>query len=254
MSLHSYVIPNTNGAVFRSNLNNTLAAIVSNNSSTTVPTITYAYMLWADTDDNILKQRNGGNTAWINILDLATGRVYLAASASTAATATTATALTAGSKTIAGNLTVGTSTSSNIYMADSDHGDRIIHCNSNRIGFLNQAGSWGAYCDDTSNWVAAGNVTAYSDARIKENVEVIPDALSKVKQLSGYTYTRNDLEDKTKRHTGVIAQEVLKVLPEAVQLGKTEEDTMSVAYGNMMGLMIEAIKELEAKVAILENK
>jgi hypothetical protein len=113
-------------------------------------------------------------------------------------------------------------------------------------GTLNIAASGGLVC--------SGDVTAFSDARIKDNVEVIPDALSKVKQLNGYTFTRNDSEDTTKRYTGVIAQEVLTVLPEAVVLGETSEDTMSVAYGNMMGLMIEAIKELEAKVEALENK
>ena len=106
----------------------------------------------------------------------------------------------------------------------------------------------------TMNIIASGNVTAYSDARIKSNIEVIPNALDKVKQLSGYTYTRTDIEDKSEKHTGVIAQEVLKVLPEAVHLGSTEEDTMSVAYGNMVGLLIEAIKELNDKVNSLETE
>ena len=78
--------------------------------------------------------------------------------------------------------------------------------------------------------------------------------LHKVGQLSGYTFTRTDVEDKEERYTGVIAQEVLKVLPEAVQHGATEEDTMSVAYGNMVGLMIEAIKELKSEVDDLKTQ
>ena len=45
-------------------------------------------------------------------------------------------------------------------MADSDEGTRRIHCNSNNIGFLTQAGSWGSYCDDAGNWIAAGDVHA----------------------------------------------------------------------------------------------
>jgi len=98
------------------------------------------------------------------------------------------------------------------------------------------------------NILASGNITAYSDIRLKEDLKLIPNALSKVKQLNGYTYKRNDLDDKEARHTGVIAQEVLEVLPEAVQLGATSEDTMSVAYGNMVGLLIESIKELELQV------
>jgi uncharacterized protein YfkK (UPF0435 family) len=48
----------------------------------------------------------------------------------------------------------GAGTSSSIFMQDSDEGQREIHCNSNRIGFLTQAGSWGAYCDDAGNWFA----------------------------------------------------------------------------------------------------
>jgi hypothetical protein len=61
-----------------------------------------------------------------------------------------------GSVTVGGYLTVtGAGTSSSIYMSDSDEGQREIHCNSNRIGFLTQAGSWGAYCDDSGNWAAA---------------------------------------------------------------------------------------------------
>lgn len=105
----------------------------------------------------------------------------------------------------------------------------------------------------TGDVVASGNVTAYSDLRIKDNLEVIPDALSKVEQLNGYTYTRTDSEDKQEKHTGVIAQEVLKVLPEAVVLGETPEDNMAVAYGNMVGLLIEAVKELSDKVKELEE-
>ena len=104
----------------------------------------------------------------------------------------------------------------------------------------------------TGDVVASANVTAYSDLRIKDNLEVIPDALSKVEQLNGYTYTRKDLEDKEEKYTGVIAQEVLKVLPEAVVLGETPEDNMAVAYGNMVGLLIEAIKELKTEIEELK--
>jgi hypothetical protein len=62
---------------------------------------------------------------------------------------------TSGSLTLNGSLTVGNgANSSNIYMADSDEGQRTIHCNSNQIGFLKQNDSWGAYCDDAGNWYA----------------------------------------------------------------------------------------------------
>ena len=73
MAEHDYVIANQNGANTRSDLNNALAAIVSNNSKATAPTTTYAYMWWADTANDILKQRNAADSAWISILTLSTG-------------------------------------------------------------------------------------------------------------------------------------------------------------------------------------
>ena len=102
-----------------------------------------------------------------------------------------------------------------------------------------------------NNIWASGNILGYSDIRVKSNIEVIPNALDKVGRLSGYTFDRTDTED-VKRQTGVIAQEVLKVLPEAVS--GSEEGHYSVAYGNMVGILIEAIKELHAKVKTLESK
>ena len=91
------------------------------------------------------------------------------------------------------------------------------------------------------------DVTAYSDRRVKTNIEVIPDALEKVKKLSGYTFNRTDTKHEVKQ-TGVIAQEVMEVLPEAVN--GDDEGGYSVAYGNMVGMLIEAVKELSAKVDV----
>ena len=88
---------------------------------------------------------------------------------------------------------------------------------------------------------ATGNVTGYSDRRAKEDIEKIENALEKVEKLNGYTYTMND-----KRYTGLIAQEVLPVLPEAVT--GSEDTNYALAYGNMMGLIVEAIKELKQKI------
>ena len=93
----------------------------------------------------------------------------------------------------------------------------------------------------------SGTTTNVSDKRLKSNVHVIENALEKVGKLSGYTFTMNN-----KQNAGVIAQEVLEVLPEVV--GGSEETTYSVAYGNMASLFIEAIKELERKVETLENR
>jgi hypothetical protein len=84
------------------------------------------------------------------------------------------------------------------------------------------------------------DITAFSDRRLKTEIKPIENALEKVKKLSGYTFMKN-----SRQSTGVIAQEVLEVLPEAVH--GSEETMYSVAYGNMIGLLIEAIKELSER-------
>ena len=96
----------------------------------------------------------------------------------------------------------------------------------------------------------SGDIVAYSDRNIKTNIEPISDALSKVSRIGGYTFTRTD--GGAERRTGVIAQEVQEVLPEAVYI--TENGTLTVAYGNMVGLLIEAIKDLKTRITELENK
>jgi hypothetical protein len=95
---------------------------------------------------------------------------------------------------------------------------------------------------------ASDSITAYSDARIKTNIETIPDALNLVRQLRGVQYDRLDTGEK---QIGVIAQEVQSLLPSVVT---TAENGLSVAYGNMVGLLIEAIKELTHKIEILEKQ
>jgi hypothetical protein len=109
-----------------------------------------------------------------------------------------------------------------------------------------------AYTLDVNGTIrATGDVIAYSDARVKENVETISDALAKITSLRGVSYTRKDSEDKS-RKVGVIAQEVLDVLPEVVQ--QDINGNYSVAYGNVVGVLIEAIKELKAEINELKNK
>ena len=70
MSQHDYVIANGTGAAVRSDLNNALAAIVSQNSGATAPATTYAYQWWADTTTGLLKLRNAANNAWITLFQL----------------------------------------------------------------------------------------------------------------------------------------------------------------------------------------
>jgi len=102
------------------------------------------------------------------------------------------------------------------------------------------------------SYTATGDVTAYSDERLKDDVKVIDNAIEKVQKIRGVTFIRNDIED-SKRHAGVIAQEVEKVLPEVVTQSE-DTDIKTVAYGNMVGLLIEAIKEQQETINKLTSR
>ena len=122
--------------------------------------------------------------------------------------------------------------------------------------FYNQGAARGQI-DGSGNVIFVGNITAYgstSDIRLKENVEVISDAINKVKQLKGITF---NYKKDGKKSTGLIAQDLEKVLPEAVYETSDVDDEdkhLAVRYGNTVGLLVEAIKELEARVKELESK
>jgi hypothetical protein len=99
------------------------------------------------------------------------------------------------------------------------------------------------------NYQIKGTLINDSDRNIKNDIIKIENALSKIEQISGYTYYKNDI---SKRETGVIAQEVGEVLPEAVY--KSEDGVLGVAYANMVGLLIEGIKELSAELKEIKSK
>tara|TARA_A100001388_G_scaffold214822_1_gene165297 strand:+ start:1025 stop:2428 length:1404 start_codon:yes stop_codon:yes gene_type:complete len=103
--------------------------------------------------------------------------------------------------------------------------------------------------DNAGNGTFAANVTAFSDERLKDNIQTLENGLDKVEQLRGVTYTKEN-----KKEIGVIAQEVEKILPEIVLTADDEMGTKSVDYGKITSVLIEAIKELSTRVKELENK
>lgn len=107
----------------------------------------------------------------------------------------------------------------------------------------------------TGSIVAEGDITAFgtvSDITQKENIVKIEGALDKIAKVSGYTY--NYIGNSTPM-TGVIAQEFEEVLPQVVYETKLLDGTMSkaVRHGNIVGLLIEAIKELKAEIEELKK-
>lgn len=110
---------------------------------------------------------------------------------------------------------------------------------------------------------ATGTVISLSDARVKTRVQPIDDAIGRLSLLKGYTY---DVQGSTRRHTGLLAQEVEKVIPEAVfyrssegiegieGILETNGPIRSVAYGNLAGLFVNAINEISERLSALEKR
>ena len=150
----------------------------------------------------------------------------------------------------------GTSNSGRICFADNTSSPQrgmIEYSHGSDAMMFNANGSTRTTIDSSGNLTQTGNVTAYSDARLKENVTTISDALEKVEAMRGVMFDKKSSEDDyaiVDKSSGVIAQELEKVAPELVLDGEYK----SVAYGNIVGYLIEAVKELSAKVKELEAK
>lgn len=156
-------------------------------------------------------------------------------------------ALTAGT-----GVTIGTDPN-DVDKAYISIGQAVNTTSSVTFGSLNVEGKTTTTDDLTVDGaiLASGDITAFgsvSDIRQKENIKPIESALDKVSKLGGYTY---NYKGNNTPLTGVIAQELLEVLPEAVYKTvdpDTNEEIYAVRHGNIVGLLIEAIKELQEKV------
>ena len=98
----------------------------------------------------------------------------------------------------------------------------------------------------STNRLTAGNFCLSSDERLKSNIEPLTGCLDKVKAMRGVSYHKDGLDQ-----VGLIAQEVQKVVPEVI--GEDGKGYLSVAYPNLVGVLIEAVKELSAQVEELKN-
>lgn len=119
-----------------------------------------------------------------------------------------------------------------------------FYAGSNQI--VNFLGNLDIYCNGSV--YSYGDFLSFSDSNYKTNLKIIPNALDKVKSLSGYTFNIIDPKTnfiKSKRQIGLLAQEVQKIIPEAVTF---DNNFYNISYGNLVGLIIEAIKELDNKI------
>jgi hypothetical protein len=116
------------------------------------------------------------------------------------------------------------------------------------------------YNPSSNNFFVTGDITAFaSDDRLKENVTKIENALDKVISLDGFIYNFNEVGgslgfDTETKHVGVSAQQVQKVLPEAVAAAPANEEYLTVKYEKLVPLLIEAIKELKQEIEELKRK
>ena len=149
----------------------------------------------------------------------------------------------------AGKVTIGmdSSGSDGFYFRSYSGGyaERVVIKADGKVGIGNTTPSQMLHV--TGNILVSGEVVQGSDIALKENIEPITNAINKLKEIIGVTF--NKIGEET-RSTGVIAQDVEKVLPEAVIDGEFK----AVAYGNMVGLLIEAIKEQQIQIDDLKQE
>lgn len=139
-----------------------------------------------------------------------------------------------------------------LQLNNSNTEGNLLLTNSGVLGFYDITRSILRWSSDTAgNFAIAGTLTQSSDARLKTDVQQISNALARVKKLRGVTYRWKDANRGVKQ-TGLIAQNVQSVMPEAVKEGP--DGHLSVAYGNLVGLLVEAINELSAEVDALKSK
>jgi hypothetical protein len=162
--------------------------------------------------------------------------------------------------TFTGNITVssGNATGGGIILADD--GDIVdlndAYCSMRfssgvRIFSANRGGSAVHTLHANGTFTASGDVVAYSDKRVKENIITIDNALSKVLSLRGVYYNRTDKDNKSQK-IGVIAQEIQEVLPQVV-FEQPEDGMLGVSYGNITAVLIEAIKEQQTQIEELKT-
>ena len=156
---------------------------------------------------------------------------------------------------VGGTLSASTVTFGNINIAVTD--DNTIDTSSGDLKLSSVTGSKVAINTTTQinyDLNVVGDITAFytSDQRLKNNITQIDNPLSKILSISGNTYTWNEKSGKSGNDVGVIAQEVIEVLPEAVTT--RDNGYLAVDYHKIVPLLVEAIKELSTKVENLEMK
>jgi hypothetical protein len=199
-----------------------------------------------------------GTTSGPTVNTTGGGSAIPAANSTNSGIVTTAQQFFSGEKNFNNKLTVELNTSGTVY--NTGHIElRSTNLSDVSMGFHRSGGTAcqlrhatdglilsGSTQTSAANFVATGNVSAFSDIRLKTNIRTVDNALNKVMNMRGVYFDKAGVAS-----VGVIAQEIEKILPEVVN---NDYEFKSVSYGNIVGVLIEAIKELRAEVEELKNK
>jgi hypothetical protein len=123
-----------------------------------------------------------------------------------------------------------------------------VHFSTNNL-LINYNTTFNSNISVLNNIYLKGTILSISDCNLKTNITKIENPLDKIETISGYTYKRKDTGNL---ETGLIAQEVIKILPEVINYNTDSNYTIS--YGNMAGILVECIKELNEKIKLLNNR
>jgi hypothetical protein len=220
------------GTAYTSDLNAALLAINSCHSGNTAPiTEIVSGKFWLDTSGTnpVLKiYRNG----WKSLFTLNATSVDMSINVVAAANVTATSTVSAANVTATSTVSAANVTASNNVTATGTVSAANVNASNNITA---------------TNTVTAANVNTTSDIRLKTKVKTLENSLEKVLQLRGVSYTMNN---ETK--IGVIAQEVQGVVPEVVTKGS--DGYLSVAYGNLVGELIEAIKTQQSQIEELKER
>ena len=153
-----------------------------------------------------------------------------------------------------GALRINKYTGEEMLIANADAGVQAYYNNTLRLETTNNGARVVGILSATDDIIAF-----ISDERLKTNIKPIENALDKVINLSGFTYTFNEVGqslgfDGTITHVGVSAQQVQAVLPEAVAPAPVDDNYITVKYDKIVPLLIEAIKELKAEIDELKGR